>query len=143
MHYIYRREEEPEKINWRKNFTCDYCSFAIKKKEILLTIKKGTTIPDLCVHFWSVFSYLLLLVQLFRPRIIMTKITAKMTKRRTMAMRTATIGNSLMGLLEANSVVVAANCFSAGCNQKFISCWYKWRRLSLISHCWDIQRVLS
>ena len=33
-------------------------------------------------------------------------------------MRTATIGNSLMGLLEASSVVVAANCFSAGCNSK-------------------------
>ena len=60
----------------------------------------------------------LLLVQLFRPRIIITKMTAKMTRRRTMAMRTATIGNSLMGLLEASSVVVAANCFSAGCNSK-------------------------
>jgi hypothetical protein len=32
-----------------------------------------------------------------------------------MAMRTATMGNSLMGLLVAKSVVVAANCFSAGC----------------------------
>lgn len=33
-------------------------------------------------------------------------------------MRTATIGNSLMGLFEARSVVVAASCFSAGCNDE-------------------------
>ena len=50
----------------------------------------------------------------FRPRMIMTKMTARITNRRTMAMRTATMGNSLIGLFVANSVVVAANCFSAG-----------------------------
>lgn len=60
--------------------------------------------------------------QPFRPRMIMTKMTAKITSRRTIAMRTATMGNSLMGLLVAKSVVVAANCFSAGCNQdKYIT----------------------
>ena len=53
------------------------------------------------------------------PLIMMTKITAKITKRRTIAMRTATIGSSLMGLFEAKSVVVAANCFSAGCKRKY------------------------
>ena len=56
--------------------------------------------------------------QPFRPRMIMTKMTARITSRRTIAMRTATMGNSLIGLLVAKSVVVAANCFSAGCNRK-------------------------
>ena len=56
--------------------------------------------------------------QPFLPRMIMTKMTARITSRRTIAMRTATMGNSLIGLLVAKSVVVAANCFSAGCNRK-------------------------
>lgn len=43
--------------------------------------------------------------------------TARITRRRTIAISTATIGNSLMGLFEAKSVVVAANCFSAGCKK--------------------------
>ena len=49
-----------------------------------------------------------------RPRIIMTNITARITRSRTIAVRTATMGKSLIGLFVAKSVVVAANCFSAG-----------------------------
>ena len=66
--------------------------------------------------------------QPFRPRMIMTKMTARITSRRTIAMRTATMGNSLIGLLVAKSVVVAANCFSAGCNRKRnkVSCGVFW-----------------
>jgi hypothetical protein len=37
-----------------------------------------------------------------------------MTSRRTIAINTAMIGNSRIGLFEVRSVVVAANCFSAG-----------------------------
>jgi hypothetical protein len=46
----------------------------------------------------------------------MTKMitTAMMTKRKTMAIRTAMMGSSLIGLLLVRSVVVAASCFSAG-----------------------------
>ena len=40
--------------------------------------------------------------------------TAMMTRRKTMATRTAMMGSSLIGLLLVRSVVVAANCFSAG-----------------------------